>query len=411
MSSIERRDPQAELERALRANVTRILWLNAAWMFLVVMPVMVPFYRHHGLSMQEVYLLQSIFAVATLALELPTGYLADLLGRKRALVAAGLFGGLGFTTLAHVESFGGFVVFECLMAVGVAFFSGSDVALLYQSLERLPYPPEAATRAMGRKLFHSQLGETLASILGGALAVVSLELPAQVNAVTGWVPLFVALGLHEPPGPRLASGQHLENLARVARTLFAERLTRHVVATLVVSSATTLVAVWSFQASWRETGIPLAAFGWLWAGYNLTVALTGRFAHRLEESLGFGGVVALVGVLPVVGFLGMGCSAGALGAAFGLAFQVCRGLDAVCLRDALNVRVPEELRATANSVASLGMRLAFALAGPLVGRSMDEFGVGATLRGLGAASALAALAVCAPLWLAWRAEARRPPPA
>ena len=107
-------------ERALRRNLPKLMLLNGSWMFLVVIPIVVPFYQSHGLSMQEIYWLQSIFALATVALELPTGYAADLLGRKSSLVISSVFAGLGFTTLAQVGSFQGFVVFELLMATSVA---------------------------------------------------------------------------------------------------------------------------------------------------------------------------------------------------------------------------------------------------------------------------------------------------
>ena len=246
-------------ERALRRNLPKLMLLNGSWMFLVVIPIVVPFYQSHGLSMQEIYWLQSIFALATVVLELPTGYAADLLGRKNSLVIASVFAGLGFTTLAQMSSFSGFVVFELLMALSVAFFSGSDVALIYETLERLPHPPEAALRAMGRKLFFSQMGETLAALLGGALVVISLQLPAKVNALTGWLPLLVALTLYEPPSRRMSRTRHRDNLAHVARSLFARGpLLRQVLLNLVVYSTATLIAVWAFQAYWLELGVPLS---------------------------------------------------------------------------------------------------------------------------------------------------------
>ena len=50
------------------------------------MPIAVPFFQSKGLSMQEVFSLQALFAVAVLAMEVPSGYLADRLGRKPTLI-------------------------------------------------------------------------------------------------------------------------------------------------------------------------------------------------------------------------------------------------------------------------------------------------------------------------------------
>ncbi|MEN8185401.1 MAG: hypothetical protein ABFS46_23030, partial [Myxococcota bacterium] len=249
------------------------------------------------------------------------------------------------------------------------------------------------------------IGETLASLLGGALVLISLDLPAQVNAVTGWVPLLVALSLHEPGGRRMSSERHRDNLARVARALFARGpFLRQLLLNLVVYGTATFVAVWAYQAYWREIGVPLGQFGVLWAGYNLTVALTARFAHRVEGTLGFRGVVLIVAVLPVLGYGVMGTSGGVAGVLAGFAFQVCRGLHQVVMRDALNTRVPAEMRATANSVAALGMRLAFAVVGPLVGFGMDGIGIAATLQILALVFAGLGLVVCGPLLRAAREE-------
>ena len=48
----------------------------------------------------------------------------------------------------------------------------------------------------------------------------------------------------------------------------------------------------------------------------------------------------------------------------------------VLIRDALNARVGGEMRATANSLVSLGTRVAFILMGPFMGWMMDKEGLG-----------------------------------
>jgi MFS family permease len=138
-------------------------------MFLVVIPVIVPFYRASGLDMREVYLLQSVFAVGTLLLEVPTGYAADLLGRKKTLVAGSLFYGVSFTWLAVASGFRGFVLFELLAAVGVALFSGTDAARL--------------------------LFAAVGPLFGHAMDRLG---PANALRLAGWVSLAIALGASLP---------------------------------------------------------------------------------------------------------------------------------------------------------------------------------------------------------------------
>ncbi|HME73066.1 MAG TPA: MFS transporter [Myxococcota bacterium] len=396
--------PPSEAQR-LQANIRKLSLLSASQMFLVVMPVIVPFYRAHGLDMREVYLLQSVFAVATLLLEVPSGYAADLLGRKKTLITGSLFYGVSFTWLALANGFLGFVVFELLAAVGVALFSGTDVALLYASLDERSEGGGQGARAIGSLLFASQLGETAAALLCGVLVGVSLHLPVAVNAATAWLPLGIALTLHEPTAPRMKRGQHAENLRAVARALFGQgRLLRLLLANQVLYSTATLVAVWAFQAYWSAQAIPMLHFGWLWATQNLAVALTARVAHRAEGEANLAPSAALIAGLAIIGFFGMALCGGWTGVACGLAFSPCRAMNQVVMRHAINVRMPEPMRATANSVAALGMRLLFAAVGPLFGYAMDRLGPAGALRHAGWVSLGIALTVSLPLVREARAQ-------
>ena len=371
----------------LRANVTRIQAMSFAWMFMLIMPVVVPFLEGHGMSVGDVFRLQAIFAISIVVLEVPSGYVSDILGRKGCLVTAGLLHGLAFTMLALVDSFWGFAAYQFIAAVAVSLYSGSDVALMYDSLEALE-DNEGRRRLLGRRLLWMQGGETTAALLtaaalvGGGAALLDLQGIAVANAVVGWLPFLVALSLVEVPRGTLARGQHLKNARMIFDELFREsRLLRLIMLDLIAYGLSTLLAVWAFQGIWKETGVPLVLFGVLWAAYNLVVGLVGRAAHRIEDRLGAAGTVRLIGLLPIVGYLGMGlCAlefgplAAGVGVLFGICFQVGRGLTQVVIKDGLNTRVRTELRATANSISSLGVRLTFAVLGPTLGWLIDRDG-------------------------------------
>lgn len=50
-------------------------------------PVIVLFWNENGLDSLDIYLLQSLFALAVVLLEIPTGLLADRVGRRASLLA------------------------------------------------------------------------------------------------------------------------------------------------------------------------------------------------------------------------------------------------------------------------------------------------------------------------------------
>ncbi len=108
-------------------------------------------------------------------------------------------------------------------------------------------------------------------------------------------------------------------------------------------------------------------------------------------------LVVTVGMLPILGFGGMGLFGTFVGVIFGLCFPICRGLNQVILQDAINSRVPSSLRATANSTASLGMRILFGVLGPSVGFLLDHEGYSHTFLWLSACYVLVFLVFCIPL--------------
>lgn len=402
----------------LHGNVRKVLLLSGAFMFLVLMPVLVPFYQSHGLSMAEVFQVQTVYAVAMVSFEVPSGYASDLLGRKRCLVLASACYGAAFTWLALSTGYWDFMGFAALSALATSLRSGTDVALLYDSLEAQGEASGQGSHVLGRRLFWSQSGETSAAFVATAcVAIGGLALPPVVNAVTSWAPLLISLTLVEPPRATLGS-EHGDNLRLIARELFWETpRVRQVLLTLIAYGLATLLAVWSIQDYWRVLQIPLEAFGLLWAGYNLLVALAGRAATRLRSRWGVRRVVLVIGALPILGYLGFAaCAPGGLpglpalaqvplgvwvagGLLSGCLFQLSRGLTQVVLRDELNQRVAASFRATANSVSSLGVRLAFAGFGPLLGWSIDGYGHAWAFAGFAAIFLVVALVFALPLAL------------
>ena len=53
--------------------------------FLVLIPVVIPYFESFGLTMKEIYELNAFFGLSIALCEIPSGYVADLWGRKKSL--------------------------------------------------------------------------------------------------------------------------------------------------------------------------------------------------------------------------------------------------------------------------------------------------------------------------------------
>jgi MFS family permease len=108
----------------LQANLTKLYWVEGIRWFLLTNAVEVAFFEENGISFSEVALLLSVYNFTNTVAELPSGWLADYIGRKRILVASAAFWAVGFA--CHVvPTFRMIALGEVLIAVGESLGSGS----------------------------------------------------------------------------------------------------------------------------------------------------------------------------------------------------------------------------------------------------------------------------------------------
>jgi hypothetical protein len=154
---------------------------------------------------------------------------------------------------------------------------------------------------------------------------------------------------------------------------------------------------WVNQKYWQESGVPLASFGVLLAGYGLIAGLAGRAAPLGRRRFGRRPLLAAVGVLPIIAYFGMASFLGWGGIVLGILAPVGRGLGEVLFLQALNERISSAFRATVISMKNLGVRASFCLLGPLVGYGIDRSGLPSVLSALGILFSVAFVFLLLPL--------------
>ena len=392
-------------QEQLKRNVARTLWVGFFQVFLVIMPVAVPFFQSKGLSMQEVFSLQALFGFVVLVTEVPSGYLADYLGRRNVLVVGAIVAAIGQSCLLIAEGFWTLAIFEVCLGISHSLISGADLALLYDTELALGKDDNEQRQVIGKLYGARTFAESLAGV---ACTVIFLfagynEL-VYVQVVIGWIPVLLVTRLVEPPGQRLEGGGHVANMVAILRYLAEHSpVLRLVVLALSIWSLTTFYAVWLIQKVWESQQIDIAHFGWLWGALTLLAALAGRWAHRVEDFAGARATLIFIGLAPMVGYIGMHAWGVVGGLVASSTFFIARGVGMVVLRDALNRRVPSAYRATANSLASFGFRGAFVVTGPFVGYVFDLWGMATTLWLMAGVTLVIFVGIMLPLVIAVRA--------
>jgi hypothetical protein len=269
------------------ANPALLVAIQGLRFVLFPIPIITLFFKDQlGLSIGDVLLLQAAFGLVAVVLEFPSGYVADRLGHRLALIVAELLWLVGWVLYARASDFTTALLAESTLAAGLAFLSGADAALLYESLEKEGC---GGLHALGRTWPSG--GTDLRGDLGRGRGLALLPdaapavLPADSHRAAA---LGLAVATREVRAPARDPGPHRSHLERVRAILrFAatHRELRAAFALSVSLGLSSFVMVWMIQPYVQARGVPTAWLGPLWAGSKPLArrGLAGECARRRRD--------------------------------------------------------------------------------------------------------------------------------
>lgn len=379
--------PAGLASNAWRLCLIRLLF----WMHLFA-AVLVPFYTDWGgVSLGDVFLINAWFFLCNFALEVPTGTVADYLGRRLSLILGSVVAAGGVLFYAWRPGLGHFLLAEVFMAVAYTLHSGADEALAYDSLKALGREREAA-RLIARMEAFKLGGIVAATVLGGFVAAAwGLRAPMLVTCLPMALAALVALGLVEPPGAAGGQRSYLAILREGGRVFLHQPAVRRLALEAALTNAVAWAIIWLFQPLLQRASLPLSAFGVVHAlGCLAQIAFLSavptleracgsrRLLLRLTTLAGAGcfALLAATTAWPLVG----------VGIVAGMAF----GLTRVPLFSAaVNHHVASGERATVLSFCGMVRQAAIVVVNPLAGWLAERSLPGALLA-MAAAFVLAA---------------------
>ncbi|MFB6115981.1 MAG: MFS transporter [Candidatus Nanosalina sp.] len=377
--------------RSLESNIWKLYVFKILFGFFISIPVIVLFWKDNGLSMFQVMVLQSLFSIAVILLEVPSGYFADLYGRRNSLTIASVFAALGIATYSIGQGFLTFLIGEVLWAIGVSLISGADSAMFYDTLVEMD-KEESYKQMWGKASSFNMISAAGAAILGGFIAEYSLRwtLFAQVPFMAAMIP--VAYSLKEPGHHRELAGKESKTMKAIMTEVWSNSRLRYIVLYGAFIYASLQVAFWMYQPYFELTGLQIAAFGWAYASFNVVSATSSRYGYLIEEKLGRKTSLAAMALLLALSLVLMSNILAVFSFTFIFIQQFVRGFQSPVVSDYINEIISSENRSTILSTKSLVGRILQAATLPVFGVLIDLYSVPQALTVL-AATVLAGAAV------------------
>jgi MFS family permease len=354
----------------IRSNIWKIYLYKFISEFYLIVPILIPYYHSNSLNKTQIFTIQASYALAVLVLEIPSGYLADVIGRKKTLLIGAACFPLGLAIYAFTDNFLAFVIAEFVIAIANSMRSGCDSALIYDTLIQMKQENEY-TKFEGRSFFYTRIGTSVSSVLGGFLALVSLRFPFYINIISASLMFPIALFLIEPSRKKLVVTNPFRDIISISRFSLSHVHLRRLILFAALIVSTGIIGVWAYFLYYGSLGLSIGLFGIIFALFQLASALGSKNAYIIEKKIGqkFSFSLLLL-IAPVFILLGIFNSTLLIPAILFNGFLW--GISFPLIMNSMNRLIKSEMRATVLSVANMSCSLSYVILAPLFGKLVDS---------------------------------------
>ena len=352
-------------------NITKISIIIFCQRFHLYIHAYALLLQSRGLSLLQISTIESVVIGTIFLMEVPTGVLADRIGRKWSIMASTFLLMCAEFIFIFARSYEWYLLIALLTGTGFAFASGAVDALVYDSLP-LENRDNEMKRVMGRINSTGQIAFFIAPLIGAVIiADASPErfiLAIVLTVVSLLIGVIVSLTLHEPPTEWEADKanpltifrdglKELQGSPQLQRLVLLIILTSTFTGTLI----TTLAAPYLVENNAQPfvTGVALSIG-------SLLAAVTQRYAYKVEEVFGQRWGLTLLILLPGMMYWILALVAGVIPTLLVIIFMYgTNDMKAPLFSAYQNALIGSKNRATVLSITSMVISLYVALVAPI----------------------------------------------
>jgi len=309
-----------------------------------------------------------------LLMEVPTGAVADLIGKKKTILASCLLCFVGITFLiAPTNSFWPLLIGFLLAQTGWALYSGSAEALAYDSLKEAN-SESGFDVVMARSNMISIIVTVITTLAGGLMYVYWFRLPHFAWGTVYLLGFITSFWLREPKvdTEKFSIKAYTAQLSEGAKQLVKPKL-------LPLLSLIFSLGGFFYLFSYGLIKPVIATqFGFLanqqaviWATIGIITAIAVYFIPKIMKKIDDKAGLLLLNLLLGIGFLGAALPLGTSGFFVLLLIGIVGSLSTPWISVVVNREIESKYRATTISTISLVSKIPYVVAAVLAGTMID----------------------------------------
>ncbi|MHA2202745.1 MAG: MFS transporter [Candidatus Hodarchaeales archaeon] len=359
--SYNKRFGQVQCQRNIR-----IFQITGFDITVLIVPVIVLVWLEAGLAFHEMLFLQGLFVLPILILEVPSGSIADFWSRKGCTsVFHGLFG-VAMFFYAIGDNFYVFALAEILAGIAVAFQTGSETALVYDSLLTLDDNDVNSLfgNIISKRMTIMFLGGALGALAGGFIGTISTVQMPIIIATIGHLTIagLVYWGYTEPP--RLKAKTPKAAIMKALSSLRHQTELKAIIIFSLTGIVFSRIGFWAVQHILIEEFLVTSLImGFVLAGFNLCAAISSLLIRSRVNKLSGQWIFLIIILIEGAYLLALIQIPHLLGiVVMSLMAQITRGIRTPIIQAIIQQRLRSDERATFVSLMSfIGSSIYFAL--------------------------------------------------
>ncbi|MCK8060714.1 MULTISPECIES: MFS transporter [unclassified Fusibacter] len=344
--------------------VSSVAVTDAIWML---------FLAYRGMSLLEIGILESIFHISSLLMEIPTGIVADRFGRKTSRVMGRVLALVGTALMLSSHSFWMFAVAFVFSSLSYNMESGAGDALVYDTLVEIG-ESNRYMKIKGIIELCFQTAKTSSLIIGGWIATFNYELGYGISILINVLAIISALSFKEPTVHQ-TDQKKVSMLGHIKGSIGVIRDNAQILDYVVFIESFSLfhtTLFFYFQNFLKGKGFSETWIGVTLASASLLSILFSTRAHWFEEKFGRYRIIRTSAVATLIALAGIAFLP--MEIAFFIMISCIDGVLFVAFSDYINQLIPSEHRATLLSFQAMVFSLLMILYFPVFGWVASSFG-------------------------------------
>ncbi len=335
-----------------------------------------------GVSLLQLGILESVFHITSFFMEIPTGMVADIFGRKTSRVIGSVISFISLIIMFIGNSYYIFMISFILSALSYNLESGAGEALIYDSLKEVG-EEKTYIKVSSKIELVRNVASIAAFIIGGILAIMNYNMVFYVSFIFIIMAFLSAIWMKEV---EVNEKKEFKNPLRtfkdqLTNSINAVRANDKIVFFMLFSETVGCINTTMFfylQNFWKGNGLNEFKIGIVFSIGALFCSIFASIIDKIEGRLKDRGILLYVPILLLISIGGIAFTRYSY--VFYILMGLCEMIIWVVVGNYINILIPSENRATILSFRSMIFSFFMVALFPVVGKLGDVIGLDNTFR-------------------------------